>query len=298
MKNLPLLTIAALLFVALMARADDDKKPAGKEGGQIAVESIKDLAYYDGKDADPVRHKLDLYLPKGKKDFPVVMFVHGGTWRSGKKDIYAPLGEMYARNGVGAVIINYRLSPAVQHPAHTQDVAKAFAWTVRNIAKYGGNPDQIFISGHSAGGHLVALLATAESYLAVEKLSLDKIKGVVAISGVYAIGGSGLKHAFGEDPKVHDEASPLKHVKGGLPPFLLIYGDNDFAGLAPLAESMGKALKAAKDTVTVMKVNDRDHYTIIRKMVDDNDPVSQASLQFIAKLSGMKLRTPAKTESK
>ena len=298
MKKPSLLTIAALLFCAFVARADDDNKPAAKDADKLAVETKKEIAYYDAKGADPVRHKLDLYLPKGQKDFPVVMFVHGGTWRSGKKDIYAPLGEMYARNGVGAVIINYRLSPAVQHPAHTQDVAKAFAWTVHNIAKYGGNPEQIFISGHSAGGHLVALLATAESYLVAEKLSLDKIKGVVAISGVYSIGGNRLNQAFGEDAKVHEEASPLKHVKAGLPPFLLIYGDKDFAGLGPLAESMGKALKAANDTVTVMKINDRDHYTIIRKMVDDSDPVSQAALQFIAKLSGLKLKPVAKAESK
>src|SRR3984957_4543029 len=115
MKKLSLLTIAALLCCASRRTAADDKKPAAKDPGKLAVETKKEIAYYDGKDADPLRHKLDLYLPKGQKDFPVVMFVHGGTWRSGKKDIYAPLGEMYARNGVGAVIINYRLSPVVQH---------------------------------------------------------------------------------------------------------------------------------------------------------------------------------------
>lgn len=294
MKNL-LLSVLVVLSCSLLVRADDPKKP---DVDASAVETIKDIAYYDGKDADPVRHKLDLYLPKGKRDFPVLMFVHGGTWRSGKKDLYGALGNVFAKNGVGMVIINYRLSPAVQHPAHVQDVAKAFAWTVGNISKHGGRPDQVFISGHSAGGHLVALLATAENYLAAEKLGLDKIKGVVALSGVYAIGAGRLNQAFGEDPQVHKEASPLQHVKAGLPPFLIAYADNDFTGLDKLAESMGKALKDAKDMVTVMKIDNRDHYTIIRSMVQETDPVTQAALQFIGKLSGLPAKTTTPAASK
>jgi acetyl esterase/lipase len=287
MKKLLALT-ALLLLCPLVVGADEPKKSASDGVDAALVDVVKDVAYYEGKDADPVRHKLDLYLPKGKKDFPVMMFVHGGTWKSGKKDIYGALGNVFAKNGVGVVIINYRLSPAVQHPAHVQDVARAFAWTVNNIAKHGGRPDQVFISGHSAGGHLVALLATAENYLAAEKLGLDKIKGVIALSGVYAIGGR-LNQAFGDDPKVHKEASPLQHVKAGLPPFLIAYADSDFTGLDKLAEAMAKALKEKNDTVTIMKIDNRDHYTIIRSMVQETDPVTQTALQFIAKLSGAKL---------
>ena len=287
MKSLSYILLGVLLLVPGVGRAADDKK------ADAAVETIKDIAYYDGKDADPVRHKLDLYLPKGKKDFPVVLFVHGGTWKSGKKDLYTQLGEVFARNGVGMVIINYRLSPAVQHPGHVQDVAKAFAWTVHNIAKYGGRPDELFISGHSAGGHLVALLATAENYLKAEKIDLDKIKGVIALSGVYTISGGRLNQAFGEDPKVHEEASPLKHVKTGLPPFLIVYADNDFTGLGGLAEAMGKALKAKNDTVTVIKMENRDHYTIIRSMLNESDPTTQAALKFIKDLTASKEKTTA-----
>lgn len=301
MRILLSLAFAAIfLFFTLVGRADvDTKKPAEKDAGAAQVEIIKDIAYYDGPDADPVRHKLDLYLPKGKKDFPVLMFIHGGTWRSGKKDLYTALGEVFARNGVGTVIINYRLSPAVQHPAHIQDVARAFAWTTRNISKYGGRPDQIIVSGHSAGGHLAALLGTANGYLAAEKLSTDKIKGIVAISGVYTISGTGrLKDAFGTDPKVLGEASPMKNVKGSHPPFLIVYADKDFTYLDSMAEAMGKCLKDAKCTVNVMKINDRDHYTIIRSMVKETDPVTQAALKFIAQLTGLKLNAPAQAAAK
>src|SRR5262249_36524284 len=148
---------------------------------------VKDIAYYQGKDADPVKHRLDLYLPRGREGFPVLFFVHGGTWRSGGKRIYPRLGEGFAGRGVGTGIINYPLSAGVQHPAHIRDVARAFAWTVKNISKYGGRADWVFLSGHSAGGHLAALLATDESYLRAEKLSLGSIRGVLALSGVYVI---------------------------------------------------------------------------------------------------------------
>src|SRR5262245_18121268 len=166
MRKVVILSLTLALGLLFVPQAPTGEgKPAADKGGKYEVQVVSNLAYYDGKDADEVRHKLDLYMPKGKKDFPVLIFVHGGAWSMGTKDLYGPLGKVFAKNGIGTVVINYRLSPKVQHPAHVQDVARAFAWTHKNIAKHGGNPDQIFISGHSAGGHLVALLATDESHL-------------------------------------------------------------------------------------------------------------------------------------
>src|SRR5262249_4788227 len=97
------LAVAAVLVTSSPAR------PGAKgplTGGNHAVTEVRNVAYYDGDGADRVRHKLDLYLPKGRKDFPVLFFVHGGAWRSGSKDLYGPLGRLFARNGVGTVIIN------------------------------------------------------------------------------------------------------------------------------------------------------------------------------------------------
>src|SRR4029077_10844231 len=144
---------------------------------------------------------------------------------------YSAIGERFAKQGIGAVVINYRLSPNVKHPEHIKDVARAFAWTSKNIAKQGGRPDQIFVCGHSAGGHLIALLATDESYLKSEGLSRTAIRGVIPISGVYDItfGGINLfETVFGKDEEVRRQASPLYHVEAGLPPFLILYADNDF----------------------------------------------------------------------
>jgi acetyl esterase/lipase len=275
------------LFLTLPARADDPKKPA-KEEKRYEVEVVKDLAYNDAKDADE-KQKLDLYLPKGHKDFPVLFFVHGGTWKSGDRKQYDKLGQLYAARGLGMVVISYRLTPKVQHPAHIQDVAKAFAWTCANIGKYGGKADQIFCMGHSAGGHLVSLLATDESYLKAEKRSFADIKGVISISGVYTILPAGaMANAFGKDPEVCKKASPIYNVSAKHPPFLILYGDADFATLDWMAENMGKALEKARCEVSTKKMVDRNHYTIMYKMLENEDPTREALLDFVKKLTEKK----------
>jgi acetyl esterase/lipase len=138
---------------------------------------------------------LDVFAPEDAHKAPVVLFVHGGTWVTGDKDFngcYRSVGQFLARHGVVAVLINYRLSPWVRHPEHVKDVARAFAWTRRHAQEYGGDPDRIVLCGHSAGGHLVSLLATDPTYLADPALKLTAkdraaIKGVIAACGVYRI---------------------------------------------------------------------------------------------------------------
>ena len=106
---------AVLVTLVALAPARDDKPAAKPDAKPTAfeVERHKDIAYRTDKDADKDRHTLDVYTPKGKKDFPVVLFVHGGSWKSGNKNLYAALGESLAKDGIGCVICNYRLSPAV-----------------------------------------------------------------------------------------------------------------------------------------------------------------------------------------
>lgn len=153
------------------------------------VERHNDIPYH--KDADDgAWRQLDLFLPKGKKNFPVVILVHGGAWMIGDNrccGLYSSVGEFLASQGIGVVMPNYALSPWVKHPQHVKDVARVVAWTHENIARHGGCPDEIFLAGHSAGGHLVSLLATDETYLKAEALRSAHIKGVISISGVYRI---------------------------------------------------------------------------------------------------------------
>ncbi len=290
------------------------------------VETVRDVAYGDGSDADRIKHKLDLYLPKGAKDYPVMLFIHGGGWRHGDKKMYAGLAQGYAKHGIGTVVVNYRLSPGVKHPAHVQDVAKAFAWTHRNIARYGGRPDRLFLCGHSSGGHLAALLATNPKYLEAERLAIGNIRGVIAVSGVYmipfgdapyyaeqlgyAIAFRGayplapftvegrvtinpfrqpisadllIRRAFGEDdPIARKDASPLLHINGAHPPFLVMYAENDFERCAEMSELFGTALKKCNCKVCTMELADRDHITTILWMMQkEDDPANVAIRRFV-----------------
>jgi acetyl esterase/lipase len=278
--------IAGALLPAQPGAARADGKGQVKSGGNHPVKVIRYKAYDDGKGGDPERHALDLYRPADVKGFPVLFFVHGGGWTKGSKDGFAKHGQLFARNGIGFVAINYRLTPQVTHPGHIEDVARAFAWTHQHIRDYGGRPDQIFISGHSAGGHLVALLAADPGYLKAEQLSLTDIKGVIPISGVYTVGAGKV---FGADPDLARLASPQAHTKGKHPPFLVLYAEKDGKNFDKMAEEFCKALQESGNTASTMMLKDRDHGSIMRNIANQDDPATQAILAFIARYSGLKL---------
>jgi len=297
------------------------KSPSGPapERRTFAVREIRNVPYRVGRlgelggGADPDRHKLDLYLPRGKRDCPVIVFVHGGAWVVGDKGFFGKgtaIGRCFARQGFIAVMPSYRLSPGVQHPEHVKDVTRAFAWTYQNIRRYGGSPEQLFLCGHSAGGHLVSLLATDPQYLKAEGLNSSHIKGVVSVSGVYEIphldlnffsgkpspkSSSGLSEfldqfdlqlsplspVFGSDGKVLRNASPINHVKPGLPPFLLINAVDDLPLLPEMAQDFAATLKKAKCEVQTLLVSDRDHETVMFKATTPGDPVTRAIRTFV-----------------
>src|SRR5947209_1168070 len=89
-------------FLIISPRATaGDAKASAKHASRFEVEPHKNVAYYEGQDADPVKHKLDIYVPKGQTGFPIVVFIHGGAWKSGDKQIYGKLGDVLCDNGVG-----------------------------------------------------------------------------------------------------------------------------------------------------------------------------------------------------
>lgn len=292
------------------------------------VEVIRDVVYYNGPDKDHHRHKVDVFLPRGKKDCPVVLLVHGGAWMLGDNrccGLYSSVGEFLASQGIVAVLPNYRLSPHVKHPKHIQDVARAFAWTKNYIAEFGGRPDEIFLLGHSAGGHLVSLLTTDEKYLKSEGMEAADIKGVVSVCGVYRIppgnmdvdwGGASqtafsfdemapLRGAggwswtrwlglpgvplnvnvfgpvFGDDPQVRADASPLNHIRPGLPPFLIVSAENDLPTLPGMAEEFHAALRRQGCASQYLVVKERNHNSIIFRAMEPRDPVAEATVDFI-----------------
>src|SRR5262249_35833568 len=138
------------------------------------VTLVRGLAYYDGPDFNPQKQVLDVYLPAGTSDFPVVFLVHGGGWERGNQSRLGYIARTLGGEGLGVVAIPHRLTDGtpqqVVHPGHIEDVARAFAWTYNHMADYGGNVGKIVLIGHSSGGHLISLLATDPRYLAAHGL--------------------------------------------------------------------------------------------------------------------------------
>ncbi|MFO0937583.1 MAG: alpha/beta hydrolase [Gemmataceae bacterium] len=245
---------------------------------KVDVTSVKDLAYFTGTGADPDKNKLDLYLPQGKKEFPLFVFVHGGGYQKGDRKEGEALGKVFAARGIGTAVISYRLFPAVKHPEHIRDVARAYAWVKANAGKYGGDPSRVFVGGHSAGAHLAALLATDRSYLKAEKLAISDIAGVVDISGGLRILPI-RKDAFGDEATMK-AASPFSHLTGGHPPFLIIYGDGDTPERHELSKEFRDALKKAGGEAELLEVKNRTHQELFSK-IGDGDATTEAAIRFM-----------------
>jgi acetyl esterase/lipase len=324
----------AILLLALPACRVTDMTlwgPGKAPAGGHEVERINDVPYLFDADPKDRDHQLDLYLPKGVKNYPVAVFVHGGTWVMGDNrccGLHSSIGEFLARHGIGAVLPNYRLSPAVKHPEHVKDVAAAVGWTYYHIGEHGGDASRLFLVGHSAGGHLASLLTTDERYLKEVGMQTADIKGVVSISGVYEIpagnpdvtfGGASRRSlrfeqfaplrgdlppwhglaltpgipisvnvfqpAFGDDPAVRADASPINHVRPGLPPFLLCYAEEDLPLLPRMAKDFHKALQENGCESELMCIENRNHNSVAYRAISVHDPVGKAMLDFIRKHS-------------
>ncbi len=242
------------------------------------VELVSDISYTDGASADAAKHELDLYLPKDRNNFPVVMFVHGGSWRSGDRSLYRALGIHFARAGIATVIPSYRLMPQNPHPAQIEDLAAAFAWMYRNIPGYGGDLKRVYLTGHSAGGHLVSLLALDPSYLNKYAIPAGAIRGVVSMSGVYDVRNT-PEFVFEGD---RQRASPLAYTASpNAPPFLITYCQWDYAGLPKQARDFAAALKRSFVDARLIYVPGETHISEIIAAVKDDSSLARAVLSFM-----------------
>ena len=167
---------------------------------------------------------LDLYYPKDTVDFPLVVWFHGGGLKGGNK--YIP--SFLKRKGIAVAAVNYRLNPTVKAPVYIEDAAAAVAWVVKNIESYGGRSDLVFVSGHSAGGYLTAMIGLDKKYLAAHGVDADQIAGLIPFSG-NVINHLTVRAEQGipiTQPTI-DAMAPLYHVRPDAPPILLITGDRE-----------------------------------------------------------------------
>jgi len=165
---------------------------------------------------------LDIYYPENAKNYPTLVWLHGGGLTGGQKEIPAALKE----KGIGIIGVNYRLSPKVNVQQCIEDAAAAVSWAFKNIALFGGDTSLIFVSGHSAGGYLTTMIGLDKSWLGKYGINADEIAGLIPLSAQTITHFTRRKElGIPEKQPIVDQYAPLYHVRPDAPPMLLITGD-------------------------------------------------------------------------
>lgn len=194
------------------------------------------------------RQRLDVYVPEAsKKELrPVVVFWYGGMWLRGSKEQYRFVGAALANSGYVAILPDYRLYPNARFPAFIEDGALAVKWAREHAREFSGDPDAIFLMGHSAGAHIAALLALDGRYLQKVGGDANWLRGWIGLSGPYALEMRVpiLEQMF-RSPYVRTDWRVVDLVRGPAPPALILHGTNDYLVYPREAIDLDKLLRAA-----------------------------------------------------
>ncbi len=221
---------------------------------------------------------LDIYYPKPlaqamkaqgviSERYPLVVFVHGGSWENGTKEDYAFVGQSLARAGYITAVINYRKAPEHVYPAYVEDTAKAIAWSYDNATSFYADPQRIGVVGHSAGAfNMMAAISNAD-FLAPYGVRPSDIKAVVGIAGPYSYDFRQFSSASAFAPDATpDEVMPDRQIKGTQPPYLLLTAENDKIVYDVNTIKMTQALKDAGARVENGNIEGASHATSIGAM--------------------------------
>ena len=203
--------LLALVLASLGAMAADYK-------------TEKDLQYRSDDDYAKKMCRLDVATYEGAKDAPVIVWFHGGGLTGGGKHIPREI----MRDGAVCVGVGYRFSPNVSVDQIVDDAACAIAWVFANIERYGGSPDKVYITGHSAGGYLVSMVGLDKSRLARYGMDIDRVKGIIPFSGQMITHFEERRvRGISDKLPIVDKMAPLYHVRGDAAPILLLSGDRE-----------------------------------------------------------------------
>jgi acetyl esterase/lipase len=239
------------------------------------------------------RQMLDVYAPKGAKNAPVVLWIHGGGWREGDKKSAEPKAQAMVDHGYVLVATNYRFVPNVNLKEMTGDIAKSIRWIHDHIGEHGGDGKAIFVMGHSAGAHLAALVCTDDRYLKAEGLSLGILKGCVPLDvsmydvpkrfkEIPAKSKDVYSTAFGTSEEMHRELSPVAHIAKDkqIPSFLILHvADRNETKVQ--SHWLADKLKEAGVPARVIAAEGTNHGTINTNLGRAGDPPTEAMWEFM-----------------
>ncbi|QHT65538.1 alpha/beta hydrolase [Rhodocytophaga rosea] len=256
----------------------------------------KNITYLNSDSvANKVARRLDIYAPR-KKGAPadVFIFIHGGSWNSGTKSLYSFLGNRMARKGILTAIIEYPLSPEAQFQQMASASAKAVQWVKNNINQYGGNPDRIFVSGHSAGGQLAAIIAIRPEYF--DSLSMpNPVKGLILIDAAGLDMYGYLKeekleasHPFLRTFSTHEDiwkqASPLYFLHANMPPMYILMGEKTYPSIEKSTAKFVAALKEKQANYTYQVLKGKKHKAMITQFLYSKNPRYRQIIEFMQRV--------------
>jgi acetyl esterase/lipase len=287
----------ATLIVVLLSQTAFALEPT-----KVLEPSKKNVPYAESPHE---RQVLDIYVPSqppAGKASPVVFWIHGGGWQVGDETQVALKPEAFTQSGYVFVSTNYRLLPHVDMGTLIRDVAKSLGWVHKHIAEHGGDPNCIFVMGHSAGAQLAAILCTDDRYLKAEAVPFSALKGCVPVDGdTYDIPAMietaetrrrvhgqpqakyGHREKFGNDPAKHKDFSAVTHIapNKGVPPFLIVYVASH-PDTSAQAERLASVLREAKVPIRMYAGKDTNHSKINDDLGIPGDPGTVALFGFVA----------------
>lgn len=296
MKKFKKFIIGSLLPLFITACASSQINNAPNSASIFSVETHKDIKYIPN--SNNFFHTADLYIPQNKKDYPMVIFVHGGNWNAQDKNyfglftgLYGNVGQALAKRGIGTLVINYRKTPEVNIEGMISDIVASINWVSENIKKYNGNPDKIFLSGHSAGGHLASLLAVNTQLTQINNLN-KKIKGLIALSPILDIKNmetisrpdyneSVTYKTFGRTDEELRKYSPTTYFDKNTLPIFIIIGQNDFVSVRNQSYSAKEVLPSLGIKSKFLEIPGLDHSGVILSVDKNGDKISDPVARFI-----------------
>lgn len=249
----------------------------------------KDISYSESKQE---RQKLDVYALKGGKNLPVVLWIHGGGWQGGDKGEVDNKPKAFVDKGYVFISINYRLLPDATIKEMAEDVAKAIHWTHQHAKEYGGDPETIFVIGHSAGAQLAALVCIDNRYLKAEGLTQSIIKGCLPVDGdtydvplqiatVEQRRSDIYKKKFGNSDSQKDLSSVTHVSKGRYIPPVLILHVAEHPETKMQSERLVSVLKDAGISAKTFPGEGTDHVKINVNLGLADDKPTKAVFEFL-----------------
>ena len=259
----------------------------------MEIRTRLDIPYAEARGGDPSDWKLDVHAPIDASGADIVIWLHGGWWTFGTKEKVGRKPEGFATGDVIFISVAYPLAPRVDYRSQAGAIAAAVSWVHEHAAELGGDPEKIFLMGHSSGAHLAALVATDEAYLARVGLTPATIRGVILSDGIgYDLlkepallspnQQKFLNRLFTRDRKALAAASPAHHIERGTgtPPFLVLYIPTRASSVAR-AKDLETALRKVGVATTMHKAYRMNHKTLNTRIGPWGNPTLKVILEFL-----------------